>query len=484
MSKHSVKWYMIVLAVVMTFFSACQPTPEEEIVTNKGDAVAEKKVFATAEPGVDKTVQEMLGEVPLRWEEDMSSSLFIFEAKADIVVNDSLTAPVYDITYEILTGDVIRRVWDAMKLEIVDINTEGGRRSKEEIQTGMKLAAEGTEKRNPDGTIEYVPWPQQQTALEQLSEWLKKAKSEAEMYIPATDIPDFEDQKRIDTYSGQSCGFHTSEGDRGFLSTYTTPNKASIERGIVLELEDGILQPEHWWLTELWTGEDEAEVMVVLQPKITEEEAMETALAYVKRLGEEELEPAYIEKARYFSDMSMRTVSEGYVITFVRTGTYVPFAFVQGTYGGVLYEDESTYAPTYTQEKLQIYVTEKGIRNVTWTNPMSITGCLNENVELMPFEEILKKARTLIHVTTARVETESGGYCEGARITRVVLSAVPQKLKDDKGYALMPVWIFEMERPKVSQETRTMEEGNTNKWNHVYALLINAVDGTCMKAPL
>lgn len=56
MSKRREKRYRMFFAAVLVFFTACQPTPEAEVVTNKGDAVAEKKVFSTAEPGVGKSV--------------------------------------------------------------------------------------------------------------------------------------------------------------------------------------------------------------------------------------------------------------------------------------------------------------------------------------------------------------------------------------------------------------------------------------------
>lgn len=44
--------------------AACQPTPEEEIVTNKGDGVMEEKIFATAVPTAEGNAEEEASAVP------------------------------------------------------------------------------------------------------------------------------------------------------------------------------------------------------------------------------------------------------------------------------------------------------------------------------------------------------------------------------------------------------------------------------------
>lgn len=468
------------IILILLLLTACQPTPVVEPIVNRGDNRAEQQIFSTANPsqsGPPRTVLDTLGEVPARWEEDLSLPHAPFEVDAEILLQGEREASVYYVDFLPVTGEVGKRLYDALDVKITAYATSM-QYSQEEITEAIANAARGYEKRNADGTVEYVSWPEQQEGLAYWHSELKTALPQRELYTPATELPF--GQGHDDRMDFQ---FIQEDGGKGYCMVVVT-RENPIQRRYILQLEEGIYQLQHWDLTELWDDEQE----VVISPVITEAQAISAAEAFVASLGEEGFCCSYVEKARTDSDILSAITSEGYEVTFVRTGAYYPYSFQMAEDGRpfLVEDDPSEYAEIHKPEILQIYVTEKGVRGVFWTNPMAFGDLVSKSAELLPFSEILKRAKAIIHYSNVYTDDFYGkqGIVSpvGARIVRVILTALPQKLKDSDRFVLMPVWVFEMQSASVSAAGK-LDPGTHDPY-HTNDFILNAIDGSRVPVPL
>lgn len=470
---------LVLSLLYLIILTACQPTPENEVVINRGDNVAEEKIFSdqnTALSEPQRSVAQMLGEVPARWEEDLSLPHAPFEADADILLRGENGASVYYVSFLPVTGEVGKRLYDALDVQITSYSASM-QFSQEEITEAIANAARGWEKRNADGTVDYVSWPEQQDSLAYWQEQLEHAQPKSTLYVTANELPFDQGSDKRESYS-----FLQKDGIKGCFALVIT-RKSPIQRKYELLLEEGVYQVQHWYLTEPWNEEKEMEIF----PRIREAEALSTAEVFVTSLGEEGFSCAYMEKARTVSDIKAAVTSEGYEVTFVRTGAYYPYSFQLAKNGEpfLIEDDPSAYSEVHKPEMLQIYVTEKGVRGVFWTNPMTFGDLVNESAELLPFSEILKLAKAIIRFSNVYTDDfygKQGAVAPvGARIVRVVLTALPQKLKDTDLFVLMPVWVFEMQSASVSIAGK-LDPGTHNPY-HNYVFILNAIDGSRVAVP-
>ena len=111
-------------------------------------------------------------------------------------------------------------------------------------------------------------------------------------------------------------------------------------------------------------------------------------------------------------------------------------------------------------------VTEDGVLALAWTVPQRVAGVANENVQLLPFEEIQQHIRDLINFGAAerRYENDEGDLL----ISRVVLGAVVQRIPYETETAyLAPVWIVQM-----------TTENEMEYHADPTIMMVNAIDGS------
>ena len=124
------------------------------------------------------------------------------------------------------------------------------------------------------------------------------------------------------------------------------------------------------------------------------------------------------------------------------------------------------YARPWQQERIEMLVTEDGVLDFCWMSPQEAMGVANENVQLLPFEEIQQHVRDLINFGAAerRYENDEGDLL----ISRVVLGAVVQRIPYETETAyLAPVWIVQM-----------TTENEMEYHADPTILMVNAIDGS------
>jgi hypothetical protein len=156
----------------------------------------------------------------------------------------------------------------------------------------------------------------------------------------------------------------------------------------------------------------------------------------------------------------------------------------------------SSFGPNYDYERLQITVQNGIITSFRWIAPMEQTGVENADVKLIPFDEIFKifKRQMQLEYTLgklSRYSPENPDYEEYISkiesgeidITNIQLGLTRIAVKDRPGaYRMVPVWTFmghEQFQAKGNEKDIVLEKNMGSRGHIVFTYaIINAIDGS------
>ncbi|MDO4565575.1 MAG: DUF6034 family protein, partial [Clostridia bacterium] len=205
----------VLLSALMLCSMACQPTPEEDIVVNRAEGNLEERIFASPVP-IEAEIPAPTSEdedepsptigdneellpysegatgaltFPDHWTDDLSNEYVKVRIDADIITSGQTTYPVYLVEEKKFSDEDYARIFQSLIPDAVKYR--GTALSYEDYELQLESAVRGAEKRNADGSISYVPWPQQQTAIESAQANLRGATRVEELYkeLPANITP-------------------------------------------------------------------------------------------------------------------------------------------------------------------------------------------------------------------------------------------------------------------------------------------------------
>lgn len=141
------------------------------------------------------------------------------------------------------------------------------------------------------------------------------------------------------------------------------------------------------------------------------------------------------------------------------------------------------YDADKAQEQISGAISDGAICELTWMYPFRVTGTENENVALLPFDEILAIFRRQIFMN----QYLDKGFDETVRITEIRFSYMRVKIKDSDEYRLLPVWDFlgyELD-PEWDATASPGELAIARSWwNNQSLLTVNAIDGSILNRNL
>lgn len=197
---------------------------------------------------------------------------------------------------------------------------------------------------------------------------------------------------------------------------------------------------------------------------ISEEDAIASAQNMLHELGIDYMVADSLEKAQHytsassvFAEPSEKPVSKGYSIKFSRNIGGIAGIIDNGV--SFYITDEFDYkAPLYPEE-IRIYVDEAGIaQSFSWSNPLKIEEKLNENVGLLPFEDIQQRIRDML----TYINSFNSNPIE---VTSIELHMTIIDVKDHPEEAMyVPAWFIYY---TITYEDIQQED----------ALVLNAIDG-------
>ena len=180
-------------------------------------------------------------------------------------------------------------------------------------------------------------------------------------------------------------------------------------------------------------------------------------------------------------DNSLSNLGSGYAIYYTRTINGVPITQTMAD-GGAL-EDMDSTMETWSYESLYFFVDKDGIESMSYSNPYTIGETKTENLNLLPFSEIMKTYEKMMVVTNAdNMEYEKSRVYD---VDRIVLgyARIYESSTDPHTGLLVPVWDFFGSR-KVEGDYDGNSYSDITDYPSWSFLTINAVDGSIIDRDL
>lgn len=438
--------FLVVLLIVCI---ACQPTPDNEVIVNKGDKKAEEVIFHSKEGEVMAFV------CPDAWKEEGEvHKTMTLHVDAQIETGEGDRHPVYTIRRRKLdeqtVEDVIHAVFpdaDASRVE---------EQSYEELLAELEAIQKGVfEGYDEEGNEIRTPYEDESDRMEEIRNKMEKTPTESTFVELNADSIVFEDGYTHLTLHRQNeslCYVSAINNYGGWLWCHTGA--------------DCNIQKENW----VQQGDAiEGEAPHTLENvTISQKEAEQYALALFERLGMTHMQLSTAVKARCVNGSEV--TSEGWQLE------YGPAT--EGTHGcSMRYYSactafarlEPAVAADWKSESIELYVTENGVESFSWSNMYSIVNTANENVQLLPFEEIQKRIRDAMRAGFSWTENSNTGNNE-VYITKIILTTGIMQIANNQEEALLvPAWaIF------------YTTDGDMKDYIDQSLLLLNALDGSIM----
>ena len=199
---------------------------------------------------------------------------------------------------------------------------------------------------------------------------------------------------------------------------------------------------------------------------ITYGEAMDIAETFIQSISPD------FQCVLYGSASGERTSRRAYAFRFMRVVDSVPVTYAHwGLPGDDL--DDQQYTSPPKMEEITCVIDQGRIVSAYWCNPWEVGGILQENVQLIPFDQIMTIFGTIAPLTIQNMENEYkslGGSGNRWEITEIRFGYMPVLRKDNSGlWELRPVWDF------IGIRSFAKEYYD---WPGNCALTIDAIDGT------
>ncbi|MCL2671924.1 MAG: DUF6034 family protein [Clostridiales bacterium] len=458
---------ILILLLALTLLLAtlaCQPTPDGDIIVNKGDGRLDAAIRQTPSTTIGTPLRESL-QFPQKWqgEVDTKTNVLALRFDAEVVIPQIDKAPVAQVSMREFTQEDLDTVKAAVFGAEAQLYVPYGYTRDEITQAILQLTAELEEEREHPSNFNDPNF------------WANKIENEIDSYkrlyneTPANveKIPTnlkFRVEKNRNNEEYRIATATGSVGERNLMLEAYADGKISI--GVPL---DGGEYPEEY---QLWTYESAGLAKML---DISKEEAARQAMTLAKVI-DPSFDLAYVGTA-----WSSRNQKAGWHCIFTRTVNGVPTAFEfterQGTQRG---ESEliETYAPDVYLERLCITFDDYGLAALEWIAPMQVDAIINDNVKLLDYYVIKEIAERQLSLQIPLWRPEEIRQ-KTIFIRKVELSLMRVRKQGAlHEFTLIPVWDFYgVVVLEYFDENRT---DDSEPLDYYSFLTINAIDGSAI----
>ncbi len=415
------------IALSLLLAAGCQATPKESIVETD-----EMQLTRIAAPPLEPGKYE----APTTWKEEFSSNSLQVTIDAQIEIPDLDQYPVKQISKKKTLDNIMRTM---IRYLSEGNQVYAGERvwTKEEwtellisIKAGKPLFG-------------YHTFPgAQEFAIEDIENLIR-------------DAPEKFEQVPIDIAGDklpQTCHFTRPSGINGEVCNMEdailfTP--AVFEMGV--QLESDIIRGD------AIMGEPAGSLIGPIG--IAEQEAIEKGELILADLGINGLALSSIEKGRLLGMFTKLNVADGWYLTYHPENEGLQADLVRGSATNP--HNPPAYTANFPVEQLTMLVNENGVHWIYWLGIAEHGEVVNENVELLPFDQVQKKIKQVISNTFGWNESNEAYY----DISSVALKSALIPAKDDPDAAMyIPAWFITGE---IEISIGTFEE----------RIVISAIDG-------
>lgn len=397
----------ILLCIIMAFFcliTACQPTPEEPIVANKGvERMAEQAKTAEGQESL-LLVQQL--ETPKTWRYTGSNAKgnLTIEIDADIVVPDAYSIPIVRVESADFTQETVQQFFDFL-CDGHEMYDQTQCRTKEEIEQGIIL---NQKLRNSE---DYADDPDGQAMIDG---WIAALERE---YATAPET------KEVVLVDGTLYVIPLIDPMENTVGDYIGINAVSAGQNIqfIVENNNDLTEPIIYEYGSGWSGllvhrganllfsdnsnpssgtdgmwYSEPSVPIVDETTVPFEAYGRLRITPAKARAELEkllkgtnmgISAIYLVSDYYSWNENPASSKEmanyGYEFLCARRVIGVPCAITaEATNRG------DRYAPSWAYEMFNVLITDDGIIDLYWNSPHTITETVVQRAKLLPFSQI------------------------------------------------------------------------------------------------
>ena len=463
--------------IPLMLLMACKETPAEEIVINKNDGRLENIIMATAEPAATYEFPESWSEAFQGYSDNLS-----VEVKAEVQGPVSETNAVYEVAPQEITDQQADACLSAM-IGDTPIYEETEELSKAEIEA--LIAREQRELSDPDSALNVLSRDPQlkeeyerskaavEEAMKAYTEQWKNAPDEVERkLVERSFVPASEHSQQI-----RGCAM---PADRATASIDLYKSNNALYQHVFIHAPNIELGVPFLPTTET-TGLNGIHIDLEAAQAFADAVLIEMGLN-----GQFELTFAGSATTHSATSTAAATAPQCYMLYYSRVIDQTPVLYCAPGEGNM-----AAYTTRWPHETRCFGVNDSGVIYFEWVSPIQITKTLNENVSLLPFEEIMERFRQNISLSYNPVNTI--GNVDEYRVSitsiRFGFTRVRQPNQENLGM-LLPSWCFYgVEQDYYSDPGKTQYKLDGNNCytqdipGHCF-LTLNALDGSVIDRSL
>ena len=446
--------FSCVVWVILYVLSGCQPTPEQDVVVNKGKRTLEEAIK-------EDNTQAATDQIPADYKDSFSSGSgdVAIAVDAKVLPVDS-PLPVIRVAPHEITAEEVQRwaevLFDgntAYEPDVVMTKTELEEQilmlkeklsNREALEEAFGDETESTVKLYEEMLASYEQ--DYQTAPEEREDMLCQWKFHPLAYYWDMKEGDMDFDELSDTWALTAV---TKEADGMQRSVEATNRKESDYK-----------------MNLLWYAHRNTITMQDYTPpyqEMTADEAQAAADETISRLGLDSWTVASV------AGHSMEAPS-AHVVTYTPVLETVPVIL-----GPVIdLQSEDMYAANYEYSSLRVYVVNGEIQAVELTSPMDIVQVENSNVAVLDFEKIYETFQNQMRVAYTRdtfidpADPSLQGASVECKVTQIEQGLFRIKEKNqEENFLMVPAWTF---------RGSVIVDGSD--WGEQDFCVINAVDGS------
>ena len=392
----------VMLCLCLLLLGGCLPTPEVEVIPNKGEQkdwqveakpyVPEEETSAEEVPAEIEqqggSLYEILGASPTWSMENTDYGFLITAQDCPVYLPDISAVPVVEAQPRSFTQEDI----DAVAAAMFPADTVWYPEvpwSKEEMAVQMQELMDEMANRDPQTDKE---WHRDDKYYEDKLAMYKQRYDEApfaDEIVPITlQINDCQDDIRLNAPEKKYPGVKAEARVNG--EHWTLSARTSVEDPLTtyLEASRGDIWMDHQQPLDAPYG-----------VQMTREEAIEQATAFVQKVAGNEYSVCYCAPLMAHPDFQessgdtpVATLPERFSqwgLVFMRTFNGCPSAFADEEVGGDM--DTTVNKPVH-YERMELHIDDQGVSYFRWNVPMTVTGVVSSNARLISFQEAAQKA--------------------------------------------------------------------------------------------
>lgn len=512
--------YMMILLLCSNILAGCQETPEEVMVTPKGqNGNLYEEASGESISGEEEAAEpvQKIGE-RLGIEDSYSVSLTSPDQRTDFTAEnakveypDAGSLPVYEVSLQEFDQDFVDEITEALFGDAPvyhewDYNTRTKSERMEEIEYIKECLARGNtdpfgwkSAGNSSLNIEEYLADLQGRYADAPEEYTHKAISpeigfdpEAHGFFNPGDMEygpdDFQGYAVVDEDHTYYYALHNGNGNQ-MIQMFRDRSKEY--GGAALSWDscewrscygEIMREPEGEWVNEeLYQYNISGNLSEIVG--ITQEEAQKQADAFVKKLDMVELEVSSVNPSRL-----SYTQNWGYEFHYVRKVDGIPMLYTsQENY--IVDGDDSgeETKPNIRYEMFSVVVSDEGIESLEIINLSKLEAMRVENPAFLSWKEITKKFEDMMLIQYAEMEQGRGNdsYHRYFDIEKIVLSYMRIEEADTEKLLLIPVWDFlgrEWNQDKIDRWFSEIDDElhmvNGQMYLPYALMTINAIDGS------